>query len=432
MPTQQAGTWSGAVSPRGGRQVSVRYLGATATALGASWIGWRYGRNGGWFDLDVYIRGAQALVRGEDLYNVSVHGLPFTYPPFAALLFVPVGSLSPWLLEAIFTAGSLASYAFVLALLGTRLGLRSLDVALVGLVGLALEPIRFNITLGQINLYLMFLVVLDSLLVPKRHRGWLVGLAAGIKLVPGVFLLFFLVKRDWASAIRFGGAFLGTVIAGFIVAPRASLDYWLGAFVNLNRWGEGTVAGVWNQSLNGVWTRHVGSGWGGGLAALMLLGCIGLGLSVALALRASRLGDDVGATLALALGGLLASPISWTHHWVWICPVLLFLKANRLYGSLIVGAAVFWFGPFKLADSEATDLNLMQQLAAATYVVFGVCLLLRLLVPHSDPSEGAGGVHIRRQILWVRRSAAARLRRLIPGRSRFMRPAVTSDQGPLQ
>jgi len=52
----------------------------------------------------------------------------------------------------------------------------------VGAGGLTLVPFFTNIDLGQIDLYLM--VIVDCLLVPARHRGWLVGLAAGIKIVP--------------------------------------------------------------------------------------------------------------------------------------------------------------------------------------------------------------------------------------------------------
>ena len=159
---------------------------AVAALLAVRWSGVN---SGGWVDLGVYERGAQAVVTRAPLYESSSGVLPFTYSPFAALVFVPLHFLGTATARWLFTAGSLVSYLVAVGACGRRLRLPWGRLALVALAGMALEPFVRTILLGQINLYLMALVVVDCLVMRRAHRGWLVGVAAGIKIIPGVFAL---------------------------------------------------------------------------------------------------------------------------------------------------------------------------------------------------------------------------------------------------
>ena len=147
------------------------------------WMRWSTTAGGQWVDLDVYTRAGASILRRESLYDVSVKDLPFTYPPFAAALFTPLSLIPVEISRWLFTAGSLACYMAIVFI-----GIRSARIGwlvggVVGAAGLGLEPFFLNISLGQINLYLILIVTLDCLVVPVRYRGWLVGLAAGIKIV---------------------------------------------------------------------------------------------------------------------------------------------------------------------------------------------------------------------------------------------------------
>ena len=76
--------------PIASRRPSLAYV-ILASVVGALiWLRWGGIRKGIWVDLDVYIRGAAAVMRHEPLYSVSVHGLLFTYPPCAAVLYRPL------------------------------------------------------------------------------------------------------------------------------------------------------------------------------------------------------------------------------------------------------------------------------------------------------------------------------------------------------
>jgi Protein of unknown function (DUF2029). len=126
----------------------------------------------GVLDLRVYLAGGEAWRAGTDLYTADFqgpNGLPFTYPPFAAMLF---SGLTP--LPLPLTAGiALFTAACLTAAPRQRTGFGLAALCLL------LEPLRGGLDLGQINLVLIGLVAADCLL-PRTPwpRGLLVGLAA--------------------------------------------------------------------------------------------------------------------------------------------------------------------------------------------------------------------------------------------------------------
>jgi len=284
--------------------------------------------------------------------------------------------LSPTGARWVFTLGSLISYLVALGAFGWRLRMPWRHLTLVAFAGMALEPFVRTILLGQVNLYLMAAVVVDCLLIGSSHRGWLVGLVAGIKVVPGVFVLYFALQRDWRSALRAAAGFLMTVVCGVIVAPQDSLRYWTGGLFGISHWGPVAVVDSKNQSFLGELARisHDPSPL---MVTALMLSASGLALSIAAAHRQLRIGDDVAALTAVAIGGLLASPLSWTHHWVWGVPAIMVLVARRQWVTAWLLGAVFAVGAkwgVTLRPSQES-LTLLQQVACATYVAAGTGLL---------------------------------------------------------
>lgn len=281
-------------------------------------------------DLDVYRIGAAEFLTGGDLYGnlpptSDGTSLPFTYPPIAALLFVPF-ALVPYSLANI--AHSLVSigclWIVVRIMLSAAMALagRSLVLWTAGgfTVLLWLEPVGATLGMGQVNLVLMALVVVD--LVAGRGRWWhggLVGLAAAIKLTPLVFLAYFLFRRDWRSLAVAVGSFLGFTAVGFGVAREESVIYWTSAVLDPSRIGG--LGYVSNQSINGMLVRLVPDELAGLLwfTSCVVLGLAVLGLLHQLILR----GRDLEGILLLALFSLIASPVSWSHHWVYVVPMIL-------------------------------------------------------------------------------------------------------------
>lgn len=297
----------------------------------------------GFIDLDVYRFGGTALADGAALYDGAdpATGLPFTYPPVAAALMAPLAALPQVVLAALWAAASVAALLAVVRLL---LPERDPHVVLAATAGLLLlEPVWQSLSFGQVNLFLMLLVALDVLRPDRRAAGVAIGVAAGIKLTPLVFVALLVLAGRRLPAARAAVAFAGTVAVGFVVAAGDSATYWTHTL-----WDPARIGGLSftsNQSVNGLLVRLLGHEpptllWlataGAASGALLVVG--------ALWWRRGR------ADLALVLGALamlVASPVSWSHHWVWAAPaaVVLWRRSRPVavaWAALFVSAVIWW------------------------------------------------------------------------------------------
>ncbi|WP_214405222.1 glycosyltransferase 87 family protein [Pseudonocardia lacus] len=377
-------------------------------------------------DLEVYRFGVQAWLAGGDLYGplpeTSAHiSLPFIYPPFAALLMVPLAAV-PWVVSwvgllALSTAAlgvtlyvvaralwpgggrggalSVASIALPLCLLVEQGRAIDFEHPVEGIqrATLSLEPIMQTLEFGQVNLLLMALVAADCLVAhPRWRRGLLVGLAAAVKLTPAAFVLFFLVRRDYRAAVTAAVTGAVATAVGFLVAPGLSWTFWLDN-------PTGGVSGspfFTNQTFEAVLVRAGVEGIPRTVGWLLLSAAL-----LALALPIVRRADAPLALTATAGLALLVSPTSWSHHWVWIAPALLVMAATawRLRSAVwaaatLVTAAVFVLAPHQwLPRSGGVELtwSVTDQVWGSTYVWFTVLLfvLARMGLPSGRAEERA-------------------------------------------
>ena len=323
-----------------------------AVALGAAYLGsaalccsYAAASRANFVDLHVYRMGASAALHGIDVYQPRYYWLSFTYPPFAALVFVP-GTVIPFsLAAAVLTAGSVLALPVILYLAlrlpspVTRLAPRQAIIAALATAAVAiwLEPVRTALTYGQIDLWIDAAVLFDLRQEEdSRWKGAAIGVAAGIKLTPAIFAVYLLVTRRYRAAAGGPGksnaaavaaaAFAATVLLAFLVLPASSAHYWGGMFLSPDHIAQ--VQDVENQSLLGAMARtfgtaHPGSAW---LVMAALIAVTGL----LLAGRAYGRGDEATGFALCAVTGLLISPISWSHHWVLAIPALP-LAAVALY-----------------------------------------------------------------------------------------------------
>lgn len=329
-------------------------------------------------DALVYRAEGAAVVHGGDLYGFTVTEwrLPATYPPFAALLFAPAAFLPVPVLKAVFLAGGVLLLARFVRLSARLAGWpRPLPPpALAAVTGLALwlEPVFQTVLFGQINLALGCLVLWDLTRAPgARLRGAAIGVAAGIKLTPAVFIGYLLLRRRYREAATAAGATAGTVLAGLVVLPSATVD-----FFTRRLYETGRVGKVWivdNQSLPGLVARALGDPAPGALWAVPVVAVGALGLW-----RAGRAADERHGVLLAAFTALLVSPISWSHHWVWCVPLSAVLLADGRRG-LALGTVVVFTARTMWLLPHAGDLDLRfpwwQQPLASPYALLGLGLL---------------------------------------------------------
>nr|WP_229898197.1 glycosyltransferase 87 family protein [Streptomyces finlayi] len=348
-------------------------------------------------DTLVYRAEGQAVVNGTSLYDfvTTEWKLPATYPPFAAILFVPTTWLPVTAMKVCFFVGNLVLLAVLVRLSWrfAKLPRREEWILAATAFAIWLEPVFQTFVYGQINLVLACLVLWD-LSRPKGSlgKGVALGIAAGIKLTPAIFIVYLLVTGRIRNGLTALASFVATVLFGILVLPSASLDFWTRRMFETDRVGK-----VWivdNQSLQGLLARAMNSMEPGlvWLACAAVVGLAGLWI----ARRAVRAGQEEWGIVTVALTMLLVSPISWSHHWVWCVPLLALLLAEGRYRLAAVLAVVFTARSFWVFPHHGdTDIayGLWAQPALSPYPLLGLVLLgwlaRRRWTEHRTTVEGA-------------------------------------------
>ncbi len=306
-----------------------------------------------WYDLNVY-EDAGLITRQLPSYlyiwQLSSN-IKFTYTPFAAVMFAGGSYLSWASLRWLMTLASIAAIPLTawltLGAMGRRGTSRICVTMVVGALGLWTEPVTKALFLGQIEPLLLLLCVWD--LTRDDSRSWKgigIGLAAGIKLVPMLFIPYLLVAGKYRQAVVATATFALTMGIGFAVLPGPSTSYWLsGYFFKPGR--TGGVDALVNQSLLGMLARHAGSGPAAMSLWLPIAGVVAL-LGIGGGAMLARAGMEVQGWVLVGVTGVLVSPISWDHHWVWVIPLLAMLAGLAMnagavarWGWVVLGAAVF-------------------------------------------------------------------------------------------
>jgi alpha-1,2-mannosyltransferase len=304
-------------------------------------------------DLGTYLMGG-THVFGPNLYQVLYPptGLGFTYPPFAAALFVPLVHLPLRVDQLAFTWVNVG-LLFALLCVSLRAARPTLERRVVTWWSLALllpagllDPIRETVLLGQINLLIVLLVIADMTLDLPLPRGILVGLAAAMKITPGIVIPYLFLTHQVKAGWRAIGIFAAAAAAGAAISPHASWTYW-----SHELWHPahiGNTAWIGNQGIVGVFERAVQHQLTTTPTFALVAVVGGTGLVVAMA--AYRSLSPLLGFLVVEATESLASPVSWSHHFIWVVLLIAWLALGDdrpVYGEWwAAGVAVFfWAAP---------------------------------------------------------------------------------------
>ena len=348
-----------------------------------------------YFDLRVYRGAGWRIAHHRQLYTQPIiRHLGFTYPPIAALLFVPlilvrfsadkhivfaIDVVTLVLIMRWTIAIAYAAYPRVRRALARPSDAWALAALTAG-AALWLEPVTVTIGYGQIDLLVTALVLFDfSRPDHARTKGLTIGLAAGLKLTPLVFIPYLLLTGRRRAALVATATFVATAAVGFALAAGDSVHYWGGLFLQSERVGPTTDLG--NQSLRSALARLAGTHHPGAITILAVgvVALIGLGLAV----RASRAGNEPAGFGLCAIVALLASPVTWTHHWALVVPGILLIALyayERRSGWLSLAAiALLVAGYAYLPEREfkrvRTPIGGLRTLSSDWYTLIGLVVL---------------------------------------------------------
>ncbi len=360
-------------------------------------------------DLLVYRAAGRAILAGHSLYahdfaavNDSPYGLAFIYPPFSALLFIPLAIVPVGFAKLLmFFLNAAACTVFfgvvVVAALddwGRLRNWRSLTASIsvktatvltaAAVVYVLSLPVKDTFEFGQVNLILAAMVALD-ILVPQVPwpRGLLVGLAVAIKLTPAVFIGYFLVTRQWRAVAVSLATATSAMALSWLVCPADTARYLTSMVADPTRFGRLTFAS--NQSIRGVLARIPaldsmrGVIWVSATLLILALATVAIHVS-------RRSGDTVAAVLSAAFTGLLCSPVSWGHHWVWLSAAVVYLLVrwtvvggvqNCLAGVAVAVAVLAAPWNFLSKDDDRERLwNPFEHLLGAAWALTAIALLV--------------------------------------------------------
>jgi len=333
------------------RRTVVR-AGIVAGVWYAAWLAiGAFGRPYNFFDMKIYHGAVVWWASGNDLYEFIAPRttLGFTYPPFAGLVMAPMAyvpmAVAGWLNVIASTAVLAVVLTALLRPIVARLGWSlCYTVAIATPIAVALEPARETLGYGQVNLLLFGLIMAD--LVALRWQGrqggahraddgplrrfffsgaWAgagIGLATSIKITPALFIFYLVVTRQWRAAMTAIGTVLTVTIGTFAVAGQESTAYFTRVLWETERVGAADMTP--NQSLAGLLARLYDSIETPGLLWLSFaLLMLAVGMSRAATAHAE--GDELTAFVLVGLTTNVISPISWSHHLVWVIPAILVL-----------------------------------------------------------------------------------------------------------
>ena len=385
----------------------------------------RHSQNGNLFvwpaDVTVYYQAVQHLFREHSLYDATyVFDLPFTYPPFAAVVFSPMILMERKPLIVIWQLGSLVILFAVIAATLRQRGYKWPSLFIISIAGVFasfnLAAVHGTFFWGQINIYLMGLVALDFLRGSKgRLRGLGTGLAAGIKLTPALSAIVFVLERRWKPLFVAIGTFVVSVIAGCLLIPDG-LRYWTRYMFETSRIGVQSNPGA--HSLRGALYRWHNTDQ----IALWLILDVLVIIVFLIAVRGAIKHEDL--PMAMCLSGITApiiAPFSWYHHWVFLVPTGIVLICdiskgfalatqrihnnrvrwfvNQCGGFLSVAIVSVAFVPFvnpysvpafrNLAYSESFDPTIIP----GSYVGTGIAILIVVALRYTIESAVTSSTH---------------------------------------
>ena len=344
-------------------------------------------------DMVVYREGVKAFLEHRSVYSEPMLAgdikLPFIYPPFGALVMVPLTAfdgidhdMAGDIMVVLSDLLLLVCLYFVFKAVLKKPDFLLPITAIAWAIALRFEPVDLNNGFAQINIVVMALVILD--LVPRKRflpQGILIGLAAAIKITPLAMLLYFLVRKEWKQIAT---AFLSTVAATLLAAAfrwDAFVEFFSSKLLDMGSGGDFGVGTDYqsNSSIKGAIQRMYSSSEAmdaNGLAINIAWIAASLLVIAFAAWLIKRLCEEhllVDAQMVTALTLLLISPVSWSHHWVWltlIIPVFIYRAwtwlpsgwaAGSLLTVLIAWAAMLLTVPPKWWWGDQVDVHAMER-----------------------------------------------------------------------
>lgn len=184
-------------------------------------------------DVLAFVKAGGDMLQGKNIYfSDTGEKTSYVYPPFYAFINIPLSFVSPLIIDAgwyivnIFLLGLLFYFGYELF---TNTPFSSLEwkerwFYIGASILLSLRYLIRNAEDANINILLLFLIIFSIRKIQKtRHPYWaiIIGITAAIKVLPLIFLVYFIARREWKQGISL---LTGFVVATFLPAILIGFD----------------------------------------------------------------------------------------------------------------------------------------------------------------------------------------------------------------
>jgi alpha-1,2-mannosyltransferase len=316
-------------------------------------------------DLFARVANLDHLRATGNIYVPFLH-FAFTYPPgaiffFWPILWVPATHLA--LAWTVLSLGALAGSFFVAA---SSLGVRS-SLHLTGaccwaavLAGAVFPDVTLCLTWGQTATILMLMILADVLVVRGPAKGVLVGVATAVKIYPGLFIVSWLIRRQWREALTAMATVAtisGAAIAAWPASARAYVSHVVLSGAELQKLssfsrtvGNGSVIAFFQRSPFSYTTLSPHEGLA--VSGLLIVVCL------VAAQRLWRRGLHLSSTLVVLIASTIGSPIAWDHYFAFL-PLLVLVAweagVSTGLGAIAVAGALIALVPWPDFRSPRTE-----------------------------------------------------------------------------
>ncbi|MGH3428258.1 MAG: glycosyltransferase 87 family protein, partial [Mycobacteriales bacterium] len=243
------------------------------------------------------------------------------------------------------------------------------------------------------------LVLTDFILLHRKsnYAGIGIGLAAAIKLTPLLFIVYLVTTRRWRPSATATATTAAATLLGAIALPSESWRYFTDLMFNVE--SISNAARSPNQSIGAFLARVAGDTTPPTLPWLVLVVPVAA-FGLWRAYHAYRQGADLAGFTIVGLTTALVSPISWTHHLVWVIPALVVLVSaavestgirRYLWGTTALGMFALFASRITMRYGDLaspTQLNRVGVLVIVDAYLIAILLLVALLpFPRDKKSE---------------------------------------------
>lgn len=332
--------------------------------------------------------------------NMEGKVYPFIYSPFLASIMYPLTLLPPQRAELLWTVGSIATFSFAMGLnvflIIKLIGKKYLNIAvLTTLLLIFLSPVKSNIELGQVNIFVLFFIELFLYTYLKNKKllsGAFLGVALLTKTFPILVIIYFFLKKEY----RVIKGLVFTLLTGFLlVSSLHGIHPWINFFqTSIGSFSSMQIPGLFvlhnfvNVSIKGTMLRFFSYNVYMKIVLLFVnVSCIGF-----LIYLAKNIKDKKAFIIYVFFSfviNILINPVAYTQHLIYLYPFLVFilafiLKIRKINISLkmlllsLTAVTLYDFPTFFYENNLHSSMNLYLRLSYSTNTFF--LLVLTTLV----------------------------------------------------